>query len=99
MATHHPCSFSPAAMPPSHSQTAPYFSGCVDNSLDDFLKEYEELAKDCRLMEQQKCKMVLHYIALTHHDLWKSLDEFHLSDWMRFHQALSHVYVSPSKQG
>jgi hypothetical protein len=99
MATHHPHSFSPTAMPLSCSQTVPYFSRHIDDSLDNFLKEYEELAKDCRLTEQQKCEMVLCYVALTHCDLWKSLDEFHLSDWMRFHQALSCNYVSPSRQG
>jgi len=74
-------------------------SGRVDDSLDDFLEEYEELAKDGRLSEQQKCKTVLCYIAPTHRDLWKSLDEFHLSDWTGFCQALSRVYESTSTQG
>jgi hypothetical protein len=77
----------------------PYFSRHIDNSLDNFLKEYKELVKDCRLMKQQKCEIVLCYIALTHCDLWKSLDEFHLSDWMGFHQVLLHIYMSPSRQG
>jgi hypothetical protein len=87
------------AMPSSHSQTAPFFSGCVEDSLEDFLEEYNELAKDCRLMEKQKCEMVLCYIAPSHRDLWRSLDEFHIYDWTRYCQALSQIYESTSAEG
>jgi hypothetical protein len=62
----------------------PYFSGCIGDSLDNFLQEYKELASACWLSNQQKCDMVLHYIAPSLCDLWKSLDEFHFLDWASF---------------
>jgi hypothetical protein len=86
-------------MPSPRSQTVPYFSRSVEDSWEDFLKEYEDLARGCRLTGQEKCEMLLCYIALSHCDLYRSLDEYSNSDWAGFHQALSCIYKSPSMEG
>jgi hypothetical protein len=92
-------SFGPAGMPSHQSQTASYFSRNVEDSWEDFIKEYEDLARGCRLTQQEKCETLLHYIALSHCDLCRSLDEYSNSDWTEFHQALLHIYESPSMEG
>jgi hypothetical protein len=86
-------------MPSPRSQTAPYFSGSVEDSWEDFLKEYEDLARGCRLTGQEKCETLLRYIMPSHRDLCRSLDEYSNSDWAGFHQALSRIYESPSTEG
>ena len=92
-------SFGPAGMPSHRSQTAPYFSGNVEDSWEDFIKEYEDLARGCRLTDQEKCETLLRYIASSHRDLCRSLDEYSNSDLTGFRQALSHIYESPSMEG
>jgi hypothetical protein len=72
----HPHSFGPAGMPSPQSHTVPYISRSVEDSWEDFLKEYEDLGRGCRLTEQEKCKMLLHYIALSYCNLCRSLDEY-----------------------
>jgi hypothetical protein len=99
MIMHCPHSFGPVAMPLFHLQTVPYFSGHVDDLLNNFLDKYEELANACQLSELEKCKTVIHYVTWSHHNLWKLLDEFHLFDRTGFCQALSHIYKSPSTEG
>jgi len=39
------------AEPDRNNKTAPYFSSKVDIKIEDFLKEYKELADRCRLSE------------------------------------------------
>jgi hypothetical protein len=99
MSIHHPHSFGPAGMPLPQSHTAPYFSGSVEDSWEDFLKEYEDLGRGCRLTKQEKCKTLLCYSAPSHHNLCRSLDEYSNSDWTGFHQALSCIYESPLMEG
>jgi hypothetical protein len=99
MSTHHPHSFGPAGMPSPRSQTALYFSGKVKDSWEDFIKEYEDLARGCRLTEQEKCETLLRYIALSNRDLCRSLDEYSNSDWTGFRQELSRIYESSSTEG
>jgi hypothetical protein len=77
----------------------PYFSGSVEDLWEDFLKEYEDLARGCRLSKLEKCKTLLHYIAPSHHNLCRSLDEYSNSDWTGFYQALSCIYESPLMEG
>jgi hypothetical protein len=86
-------------MPLPRSQTALYFSGSVEDSWEDFLKEYKDLARGCRLTGQEKCKTLLCYIALSHCNLCRSLDEYSNSDWTGFCQALSCIYESPLTEG
>ena len=62
------------------------------------MQKYEELARDCRLSDQQKCETVLRYVAPTHQDLWKTLDEFRVYDWNGFRRALSDIYVNTASQ-
>jgi hypothetical protein len=59
----------PAAMPAALSHHAPYFSGEGGESLNDFLREYEELADDHRLTERQKVDWVIRYVACSQQDL------------------------------
>jgi hypothetical protein len=45
----------PAAMPPSRSNRAPYFSGQVGDPIEDFLSENEELANNRRVRRLIRC--------------------------------------------
>ena len=86
-------------MPPPCSVTAPFFSGRVGDSLDEFLVEYDELADDRQLSEQQKCETVLRYISPSHRDLWKSLDAYTDGDWSKLCHDLEGIYASTSTKG
>jgi hypothetical protein len=53
----------PSAMPYAKDNKAPYFSGRPEDTLDDFLREYEELATTCTLTPQQKVETILRYVS------------------------------------
>ena len=63
----------PATMPCPHSNAAPFFSGTLDNPIDDFLAEYSELADGHRLSKWQKCELVVQYIDPKLRNHWKSM--------------------------
>ena len=86
----------PAAMPPPRSHRAPYFSGNVDDPIEDFLREYEELADDCALTSQQKVETIIRYIPVKLRDLWKSLDGYVTQDWAALKRVLEHTYDGAS---
>ena len=52
----------PSAMPYVKDNKAPHFSAHPGDSLDDFIREYEELANTCTLNDQQKVETILQYI-------------------------------------
>jgi len=74
----------------------PYFSGQVDDPIEDFLREYEELADSYGLTSQQKIETVIWYIPVTLRDLWKSLDGYAAHDWIDFRLALEDIYNGTS---
>jgi hypothetical protein len=80
-------------MPPPHSRDTPYFSGHMEEKLDDFLKEYEELADSNGLTPQQKVETVIWYVAAPHHDFWMAAEGYATHDWDDFCQALRKTYV------
>ena len=88
----------PAAMPPTRSHHAPFFSGHVGDPLDDFLREFEELAISCTLMDQQKIETVICYILNDLRDLWKILEGYATHDWALFRQLLEQTYETTSAQ-
>ncbi len=88
----------PTAMPPARSHRAPFFSGHVGDPLDDFLREFEELATSCALTDQQKIETVIRYIPNDLRDLWKILDGYTAHDWALFRQSLERTYEMTSAQ-
>ncbi|KAH8977017.1 hypothetical protein EDB92DRAFT_1822827 [Lactarius akahatsu] len=88
----------PAAMPSAHERKAPFFSGRVGDPLDEFLREYEELATTYALTPQQKVETVLRYIPHDLRDLWKILDGYTGHDWALFRQSLERIYEGTSAQ-
>jgi hypothetical protein len=86
----------PVTMPTCHSDHAPYFSGQVDDPIEDFLYEYEELANSCGLTERQKVEAIVRYIPYSFRDLWKSLDGYVSRDWTSFKLNLEEIYDGPS---
>jgi hypothetical protein len=86
-------------MPPVRSKTAPRFSGKIDIPIEDFLKEYEELADGCGLTQCQKVEMVLWYVDTSQHHIWISLPGFVARDWDDLCRELHKEYISPSTQG
>ncbi len=63
----------PATMPRPCSNTAPFFSGALDDPINDFLAEYSELADGHGLSEQQKCELVVWYVDPNLRNHWKSM--------------------------
>ena len=83
-------------MPSARDNKAPYFSGQVGDPLDEFLREYEELATTCTLNNQQKVETILRYIPSDLRDLWKILDGYATHDWTLFRQSLEKLYQGTS---
>jgi len=64
-----------SAMPTPGSKRAPLFEGDVEELLD-FFVEFEELAGDCQLKDQEKVKMVVRYVTKEIKRFWKSLEGY-----------------------
>src|SRR6266850_6962092 len=89
----------PATMPSARSKTAPFFSGNIDNPIEDFLQEYEELADSYRLNSRQKVETVIQYVAQSQRDIWKSLEGYINHDWVDLCCDLCDEYIDPTLQG
>jgi len=64
-----------SAMPTPGSRKAPRFEGDVEELLE-FFVEFEELAGDCQLKEEDKVKMVVRYVPKETRKFWKSLEGY-----------------------
>jgi hypothetical protein len=89
----------PAAMPLSTARRAPYFSGRLDNSIEDLLHLYEQLATSCRLTDQEKAEMTIRYTAPSQRELWKSFPGYAPHNWAEFRRSLEKVYTRTSSTG
>jgi len=89
----------PTAMPLSTARRAPYFSGRVDNSIEDFLHLYEQLAISCRLTDQEKVETTIRYTAPSQRELWKSFPGYAARNWAEFRRSLEKVYTRTSSTG
>jgi hypothetical protein len=76
-------------MPSCHSHHTPYFSGQVSESIEDFLREYEEFADSCGLMDRQKVETVTRYTITVLWDFWKS---YVVSNWQDLKGELLRLY-------
>ena len=83
-----------SAMP--RSQRAPYFTGHVDDPLEDFLRDYKELATTHQLNDREKVQTVLRYIPVSLRDYWRSLEGYATQNWGDFRQSLEAKYTGPS---
>jgi hypothetical protein len=83
----------PTAMPAALSHHVPYFSGEGGESLDNFLRKYEELADGHGLTERQKVDWVIRYVARLQQDLWKSMEGFMISNWNDLCNELCGTYL------
>jgi len=88
-----------AAMLSPCDKTAPYFSGEVDIKIEDFLKEYEELADGCGLSERQKVETIIWYVKTDQRYIWMTLPGFVRHDWDDLCHKLCKEYISPTAQG
>ena len=86
-------------MPYPRSKFAPFFSGEVDQDVEDFLDEYEEKANDNNLTDIQKVEMVIWYVVKTQHHIWKLLSGYIDRDWGDLQAQLCQQYVNPSTEG
>ena len=86
-------------MPSTRSKTAPRFSGEIDIPIEEFLKEYEELADGCGLTQHQKVETVIWYVSTSQRHIWTSLAGFAARDWSDLCRQLRKEYISPSTQG
>ena len=86
-------------MPAPRSKLAPYFTGDVEEPIDDFLTEYEELADSNQLTQRQKVETVIRYVIPSEQDLWRSLSGYHNRNWDDLCDKLREQYVDPTPQG
>ena len=86
-------------MPYAKDNKAPHFSARPGDSLDDFIREYEELANTCTLNDQQKVETILRYIPHELRDLWKILEGYTTHDWTVFKRSLAKLYRNTSTMG
>jgi hypothetical protein len=63
-------------MLPLCSRDVPYFLGHMEQKLDDFLREYKELADSNSLSMQQKVETIIQYVAVSHHDYWMATEGY-----------------------
>jgi hypothetical protein len=79
-------------MPAPRSNRAPFFSGNMSDPLDDFLREFEELAHAHQLTDAQKVETVIRYVSTDLKDYWKSLDGYSTRNWTDFRLSLQTAY-------
>ena len=85
-------------MPSVQSRLAPHFSGEVEYPVEDFLREYEELADECGLTDEQKVDMVIRYVKLSKCHIWTSLSGYINRNWDDMHEELCEEYINPSTE-
>jgi hypothetical protein len=94
-----PCSGTgPIAMLHPCSTRAPTYLGLVDDSIEDFLREYEEFADSCGLTNRQKVETITHYMTLDLQEFWRSLNGYIATDWRDLREELLRLYASISAQ-
>jgi hypothetical protein len=87
------------AMPSVQSKLVPHFTSKIEDPIEDFLEEYEELAKKCALTDQEMVETVIWYVIHSEHHIWKSLPGYTDCDWDDFRAQLCKKYVSPTEEG
>jgi hypothetical protein len=81
-------------MPPPLSARAPYFTGSHNESMEEFLTQFNETADIHKLTSQQKVEKVVRYTSKTLADFWKSLDGYINRDWYELQRALRRIYAT-----
>jgi hypothetical protein len=79
-------------MPSHRTNSTPYFSDPDNDSLADFLFEFEGLALDHNLTGPQKVEAILRYIPPSTRNFWMTLNGYSTSDWGTFRASLEALY-------
>ena len=95
MPVSHASASGPAAMSSARSKLASFFSGDIEDPLDEFL--HEELTDNKKIY--QKVETVIRYVDPSQRDLRKSLEGFINRDWDDLCRDLRDEYVDPTPQG
>ena len=64
--------------------------------MEDFLREFEELANSCGLTNHQKVETVTCYTTSDLREFWKSLDGYVALDWRDLKRELLELYAGTS---
>ena len=70
----------PAAMPAPRSNKAPFFGDQSGDTLEVFLREYENLASTHGLTAREKVEQIIRYVSPELCDLWQLLDGYSTRD-------------------
>ncbi|KAH9172081.1 hypothetical protein EDB89DRAFT_2229607 [Lactarius sanguifluus] len=70
-----------------------YYSGRND-SFEEFIQEFEAYADPRGPTDQQRAEAIVHYVAPSMHDSWKSLDpfDFECDEWSEYLQYLTDIF-------
>jgi len=74
------------------SRLVPHFSSNINQLIEDFLEEYEELADKCSLTSLQKVETVIQYIDCSQRHIWQNLPGYIAHNWLDF----CNKYISPT---
>ena len=86
----------PAAMPAPRSNKAPFFGDQSGDTLEVFLREYENLAFTHSLTPRERVEQIIRYISPELSDLWQFLDGYGTRDWSTFKQSIKEIYGEAS---
>ena len=83
-------------MPAPHTCGAPYFSERPNESLTNFLVEYDALATAHGLTNDQKVTTLSGYASLRLHEFWQMLNGYNTGDWTTYWAAIQALYPDTS---
>ena len=85
-------------MPTPHTRGAPYFSERTNESLTDFLVEYNALATAHGLTDDQKVSTLSGYASPRLREFWQTLNGYNTGDWTTYRASIQALYpdTSPS---
>jgi hypothetical protein len=83
-------------MPIPCTRGTPYFAERPDESLTDFLVDYDVLAIAHRLTDAQKVNTLSRYIPAKLRGLWQSLDGYATGNWATYRTAIEAIYPDTS---
>ncbi|KAI9452662.1 hypothetical protein BJY52DRAFT_1124179 [Lactarius psammicola] len=75
------------------SNKAPFFSGKPNDSLADFLLEYEALATTNGLTIDEKVETITHYVPFNMRKFWRTLEGYGTKNWATFKDDLEGLYL------
>ena len=83
-------------MPAPHTRGTPYFSERPNESLTNFLVEYDTLATAHGLTDDQKVTTLSGYASPRLREFWQTLNGYNTGDWTTYRASIQALYPNTS---